>query len=105
MARAREKTDTNSVDRMMVKEHIDAIGKPVVVKALAPVWNNSTDDTKTILSNYFSGERTINATKFAQLLGVLLTLRFEAEKRVMLRVGTVIVTAKKEPERQAVAEA
>lgn len=105
MARTREKADKNSVDRVMVREHIEAIGKPIVVKALAPVWDNSTDDTKTILSNYFSGERTINATKFVQLLEVVFRLRFEMEKRVAMKLGEMDVVAKKEPARPAIAVA
>lgn len=73
MSKEKSRSDTNSPDRVLVREWIARVGRPLVVKTLVESgWGvNSVDSAATKLTNYLSGERTINATDYVILVRVL----------------------------------
>jgi len=62
----------DSPDRALVRERIALIGQDKVGRLVAADWDvKNPRDASTMISKYISGERTINATAYVQLLGVL----------------------------------
>lgn len=62
----------SSPDRALVRERIAAIGQAEVARLVAADWDvKNPRDASTMISKYLSGERTINATAYVQLLSVL----------------------------------
>lgn len=68
-----ERSDPNTPDRVLVRDRIQQVGRPLVVKTLVDSgWGvSSVDSAKTKLANYLSGERTINATDYVILVNVV----------------------------------
>ncbi len=61
-----------SPDRALVRERITEVGQAEVARLVAADWDvRNPRDASTMLSKYLSGERTISATAYVQLLGVI----------------------------------